>query len=179
MAAGTILSANDDHVFMRCFFLFFILRFGSNLRSILLRENVRFYKFQMLSKKPCDKTNQKCCNNSTFPHTIQSARKNKGKCTCNHSHGRIKDNLCCSKIRIPCLYNGTDKRLARQHDHIGQHLQIYTKSKHDASCKKCNQLYHIIFWIYPEEQIHGKINKISKCNGYWNLENILHLKIIS
>ncbi len=51
--------------------------------------------------------------------------------------------------------------------------------KHDAACQKGSQLHCIISGIYPEKQIHSKVNKISKGNGYRNLQNVFYLKILS
>ena len=80
---------------------------------------------------------------------------------------------------MPGLDNRADKGFARKHNNICYYFNIDTKSKYNTSKKQSDHFHKIILRIYPEKQIHGKVNEISKCDGYRNLKNILYLKVLS
>lgn len=80
---------------------------------------------------------------------------------------------------MPGLDNCADKGFARKHNNICYYLDVDTKSKYKTSKDQSNHFYKVILRIYPEKQIHGKVNEVSKGNGYRYLKNILYLKVFS
>ena len=56
---------------------------------------------------------------------------------------------------------------------------LYTYAKNQTSDEKIYNLHDVRFRIDPGKKNHGKINKISKYDGYRNLKDVLQFKVLS
>lgn len=99
-------------------------------------------------------------------------RKKEGKNNGADRDGNVKCNFCHAKIGVPCAGHCANERFTGKHGNIGQNFQINAKSQNHTSKDQADQLDEVGRGIQRGKQDHGKINKVAKGNGNWNLEQM-------
>ena len=89
---------------------------------------------------------------------------------CTNGHTCVKTYFCFAEFSVEscadCLY----KTFAGQHNYICQHFCINTKAQNQAANEQRNQFCGITLRRQKEQQIHSKVDEISKNQRYRYLQ---------